>query len=144
MINELEWQSEGLCKDLPTGIFFPGQGETVNKMAIDACEECPVKEQCLDHALRHEGYGYWGGTTEKERQRIRKVRKIRLKNPSTGMGNIGVGFNPNGRPRIEKPECGTMQGYNYEQRNGLPFCDACKAARAAYNKKRYQELKAAM
>jgi len=35
------------------------------------CTGCPVRAQCLEHALAHdERYGVWGGTSERERRRL--------------------------------------------------------------------------
>jgi WhiB family redox-sensing transcriptional regulator len=40
------------------------------------CLRCPVRQVCLDHALRHENFGVWGGTTPAERDKIRGVRLV--------------------------------------------------------------------
>jgi len=40
------------------------------------CSDCPVKQKCLDYALRVNVSGIWGGTTLKERQAIRKELNI--------------------------------------------------------------------
>lgn len=37
--------------------------------------DCPVRFECLDHALAVREQGVWGGTTEKERDRIRRSRQ---------------------------------------------------------------------
>jgi hypothetical protein len=44
------------------------------------CDVCPLKDECLDHALREkERYGMWGGTTPIERRRVeRRERRKRL------------------------------------------------------------------
>jgi hypothetical protein len=49
------------------------------------CDSCPFLAPCLTYALHHEEYGFWGGTTEEERKKIRKQNGIRLDNP---MANI--------------------------------------------------------
>lgn len=37
------------------------------------CAECPVKDQCLEHALaNHENFGTWGGYNEKELRRLKR------------------------------------------------------------------------
>ena len=41
------------------------------------CENCPVKEKCLDYAVKYELYGFWAGTNEAERKHIRAVNNIR-------------------------------------------------------------------
>lgn len=47
------------------------------------CHACPCQEPCLEWALRHEPFGWWGGTTERERRRIRQKRGIRFESMST-------------------------------------------------------------
>ena len=38
------------------------------------CEECPVKERCLQFALEtNQDSGIWGGTSEEERRRLRRA-----------------------------------------------------------------------
>lgn len=46
------------------------------------CDVCPVKDECLAHALENkERWGMWGGLTPIERRRIeRRERRQRLKN----------------------------------------------------------------
>lgn len=35
------------------------------------CDDCPVKQQCREHAMaNHETYGVWGGLTENERHKL--------------------------------------------------------------------------
>lgn len=45
------------------------------------CNSCPVRKECLDHALENkERYGMWGGTTPIERRRVERAeRRQRLK-----------------------------------------------------------------
>jgi len=40
------------------------------------CSDCPVKQQCLEYALKVNVRGIWGGTTPKERNAIRKELNI--------------------------------------------------------------------
>lgn len=40
--------------------------------SIAICEGCPVQAQCLKYAMDNNEYGVWGGTTERQRARIRK------------------------------------------------------------------------
>jgi len=45
---------------------------TMPRVAKKFCEECPVRQQCLEYALKvNEQYGVWGGLTAKERQALR-------------------------------------------------------------------------
>jgi WhiB family transcriptional regulator, redox-sensing transcriptional regulator len=70
------WQARGLCAELPTSeadrLFFPERGQS-SKAARALCSECPVQAECLEYALeRREAFGVWGGTTERDRRKIRK------------------------------------------------------------------------
>lgn len=41
------------------------------------CATCPMQQPCLEWALAApERYGIWGGTTERERTRIRRNRRM--------------------------------------------------------------------
>ena len=46
--------------------------------ALRICDGCPVRQQCLDFAMRSgEKDGIWGGTTPEERVRTRRARNRR-------------------------------------------------------------------
>ena len=56
-------------------IFFPETGEGV-AFARQLCRRCPVKSECLDFAMAtNESFGVWGGTSERERRRMRRDRR---------------------------------------------------------------------
>lgn len=80
---DYNWHSRAACKGISTDLFFPGQGEPVDKTLIERCHNCPVQKQCLDHALHHEHYGYWGGTSEKQRVALRKELGITCNKPES-------------------------------------------------------------
>ena len=66
------WMEEAACKGQPTETFFPHAGSSIFR-ARALCLGCPVRSQCLDYALAdYELSGVWGGTTERERERIRR------------------------------------------------------------------------
>lgn len=74
-----EWQFDGACNGAETDEFFLEdgmRGSTKRKRelkAIEVCNTCPVKQQCLDHALSvPEIYGIWGGMTEDQRLTLSK------------------------------------------------------------------------
>lgn len=48
------------------------------KVAKAICKTCPIKIECLSYALYHEGHGIWGGKTERERNAIRRLLKIKM------------------------------------------------------------------
>ena len=72
-----DWQLQGLCRELPTEMFFHPEGERGPRRrnremaAKSVCNTCPVLAQCRAHALAvREPYGIWGGLSEEERESI--------------------------------------------------------------------------
>jgi WhiB family redox-sensing transcriptional regulator len=66
------WMGQGLCRMYAPSVFFPSDGVGVEK-ARKICAGCPVKTECLEHALEHRiEHGVWGGASERERRRILK------------------------------------------------------------------------
>jgi WhiB family transcriptional regulator, redox-sensing transcriptional regulator len=71
------WAAEAACRDADAETFFT-LDESLQKEALEMCAVCPVRQECLEHALRHgEQYGIWGGTREGERRRIMRERRRR-------------------------------------------------------------------
>ena len=69
-------------------LFFPDEGEDVDPQAKAVCEKCPVIEDCLRWALKHEAYGYQGGMSAYQRGRERAKRRIALFSPNMYIGPI--------------------------------------------------------
>ena len=66
----------GRCRDMDPTIFFPNDGVGVQE-AQRICAECPVKTLCLEYALVNRvDHGVWGGTSERERRRILRQRRL--------------------------------------------------------------------
>lgn len=76
------WKLLGHCVGRDPDLFFPEA--TYNraevKTAKDICAVCLVRAQCMDYALRNDEVGIWGGTTERERKKI-KNRYVRRLSP---------------------------------------------------------------
>ena len=67
-----EWMADGLCAEVDPELFYPEGGES-NRDAKRICAGCEVRVECLAYALAHrERFGVWGGTTERERRRMRR------------------------------------------------------------------------
>jgi len=65
------WWFAGLCAQTDPELFFPEKGGSVRE-AKAVCAGCPVRVQCLEYALAHdERFGVWGGTSERERRRLK-------------------------------------------------------------------------
>ena len=68
-----DWMDEGKCRDLKTDIFYAEKGRQSVNMAKAICSGCPVREKCLDYAIRNfETHGIWGGHTASERRELRR------------------------------------------------------------------------
>ena len=65
------WQEEAACRGVDSSVFFPVTGDAF-ATARRYCETCPVKFACLDHALRYEDDGFWGGMSPEERRKFKK------------------------------------------------------------------------
>lgn len=69
----LTWQVGARCLEADPEVFFPERGGS-SKAARAVCNDCPVKVECLRYALANrEQFGIWGGTSERERRRLRKL-----------------------------------------------------------------------
>jgi hypothetical protein len=67
------WAAQGACRDHPDIDFFPGQGEDYEP-AQAICQSCPVQAECLEAGM-DEAHGIWGGTTARERVRLRATKR---------------------------------------------------------------------
>ena len=73
---DTEWMRQGNCRGEDPSRFFPSDGAGVDA-ARQLCATCPVKEPCLEYALRNKiDHGVWGGTSERERRRILRQRRL--------------------------------------------------------------------
>ena len=65
------WRELAACRGADLDLFFPGRGESAEP-ARRVCAGCPVREPCLEFALRHGiTHGIWGGLTERDRRTLR-------------------------------------------------------------------------
>ncbi len=79
---EADWMAQGKCWEMDPAVFFPTDGIGVAE-AQRICLECPVKATCLEYALANRiPHGVWGGTSERERQRILRQRKRSQRQPT--------------------------------------------------------------
>jgi len=72
-LQRMSWQGQALCRDENPELFFPPGSADETKARCIA--ECPVREQCLEFALDQNMVGIWGGTSTKERRRIKAERR---------------------------------------------------------------------
>lgn len=68
-----DWMLEARCLDADPEAFFPEKGGSTRE-AKRICAACPVREECLEYALENdERFGIWGGLSERERRRAKRV-----------------------------------------------------------------------
>jgi WhiB family redox-sensing transcriptional regulator len=78
---DTSWMARGNCNIEPPSTFFPSDGVGV-EIAKRICTGCPVKDVCLEYALEHRiDHGVWGGTSERQRRRLLKHRKVSQASP---------------------------------------------------------------
>ena len=115
-----EWQSLAECAGADMDDFFPDRGEHNRiRRAKAVCAFCPVRPECLKHALdNYEKHGLWGGHTEQERRVVRRQ------------------FEASRGARAQPIVHGTPRGFAQEQRAGIEPCPSCRAAYNAHERAR--------
>ena len=77
LLQPVEWQAKARCSEVDPEICFPERGGS-SKAARAVCNKCDVRSQCLEYALNNkEQFGIWGGTSERERRKLRKDRAMK-------------------------------------------------------------------
>lgn len=75
----MTWRQRAACRGMDTSLFYAARGDNVSvRLAKDVCDTCTVAASCLDEALGGGVWGdvgVWGGTTPKERRRIRSTSR---------------------------------------------------------------------
>ena len=67
------WRFRAECRTADLRLFFPSTA-VLGDRAKRICAQCPVRTECLHHALTvGERHGIWGGTTADERQHMHKL-----------------------------------------------------------------------
>lgn len=144
IVTEERWRLDAACRGVNPELFFaPGRnddrgrrlrtlGDMQRAQALAYCARCPVRDACLDYALRFDELGIWGGTTYRERRRLRNElagRGVELHNrPEVDLlprvTAIGVDY---------LAGCGTAAAYRRHLRRGETPCPACADAASRYS-----------
>ena len=76
------WASQALCAQTDPDLFF-SDSASQTAQAKATCRRCPVRDDCLTHALEtREDFGVWGGLDRDERRHL--LRRRRDARPRTG------------------------------------------------------------
>ncbi len=70
-------ESNPPCQETDPDAFYCEQGDwSTLRKARELCKDCPVRAECAEYAIAaYEPYGVWGGTTPRERMKIRGLKK---------------------------------------------------------------------
>lgn len=120
------WMADALCRQVGSDIFYAEAPDNLrgkflaawtrnaNAEAKSVCARCPVRDDCLDHAIAtDERWGIWGGMTPTERRAEAARRGHR-------------------KPEKAPVSCGTLAGYFRHGNAKEAACEACQPVGAAY------------
>ena len=71
-MSDGKWWEKAACLGMDTEEFY---GFSVSQEAKKACGSCEVSSRCLEEAIKNKEPGYWGGTTEDYRRKMRRSHK---------------------------------------------------------------------
>lgn len=77
-LSIIRWKDQAACIGKQE-FFYTDYRQTLVQQAKAICSQCPVRAQCLAHALANTEVGIWGGYTANERRMmLRAQRKAAL------------------------------------------------------------------
>jgi WhiB family redox-sensing transcriptional regulator len=73
-----------LCAEVGGDIWHSEDAVGYNKrqnniLAKSICQNCRHRTECAEWGIKNEAYGVWGGLTEIERKKIRRVRNAKTR-----------------------------------------------------------------
>lgn len=83
LVSPEPWMNKAECKGQPLELFILEKGYSARE-AQKYCRRCPVRQDCLEYAIRTQSVGVWGGhvftfkTDAIEIQPIRPLSDFRL------------------------------------------------------------------
>lgn len=76
------WESPTCATTDPEAWYEQNRNPFIRNKQYNAlrkiCAKCPMLRECFNYAVHHESYGFWGGTTPKERETLRAEYGIML------------------------------------------------------------------
>ncbi len=73
LLLDQDWRSQAVCAQTDPDLWF-SPGAVEHREAKKICRACPVRKHCLSYALEAPvDHGVWGGLTERERRRQRRL-----------------------------------------------------------------------
>lgn len=83
-----ELRKKSRCTDVDSPLFFPTyDSPSSTEAAKKICAWCPIRVECLRHAMENDELGVWGGTSEAER---RSLKRPRVRTVCIGCGGADI------------------------------------------------------
>ena len=84
--TQKRWQTQAACRG-QTHLMFPQHHKDISYItqARTICNTCPVKTQCLEHALQYPAadmHGVWAGLTSRQLAAEQRRRNIKPTKPT--------------------------------------------------------------
>ena len=77
-----DWMQDGACHGMDAATFFASDSAGV-AAAQQICMGCAIRAVCLEYAMTHRiVHGVWGGTSERQRARLRLERRRQVSQPA--------------------------------------------------------------
>lgn len=67
------WSERAICAGEDPALFFPPHGDPGTR-ARQVCANCPVRPDCLEHAIDADEFGIWGGLDQDQRRNLLRER----------------------------------------------------------------------
>jgi WhiB family transcriptional regulator, redox-sensing transcriptional regulator len=127
-VTDMAWADDGDCQYADPELWFPAPGERA-EAAKSICAQCPVKAECLAYAMpRSELEGIWGGTSQRQRARMRVKAQLAPRKHAEAAALAAEGMKRCTRCRHPKPYAEfSLDSHSRDGRR--PDCKACLAAR---------------
>lgn len=101
------WHRDALCKEYPELSWFPERGQDV-EAAKEVCRRCLVQSECRAVAVADgDVHGVWGGTSDRERRRMRAAEATTPRRRVCSW--CGIAFYRAASPGGAKVCCGSVE-----------------------------------
>jgi WhiB family transcriptional regulator, redox-sensing transcriptional regulator len=153
----MSWSDEAACKDHPLpGMWFASEEHPDTVEAVKVCADCPVRFDCLEHAIANrETDGVWGGYTARQRRRVARGNlpgRVNMSGPEVAPCGTKSARQRHRRWAEDCSTCGTSggvpaacgdrAGFRRHRREGTEPCGLCLEAERAYRRERKRRWRA--
>lgn len=105
--------------DVNPDAWFPTSTQHSDPAAAELCKACPIIDDCLQWALKHEAWGMWANTFPEQRQVMRRRLNILLE-------PVPSNLEPATPRRAPIPDCGTLAAAQRHTERHEPIDAQCR------------------